>query len=424
MAEYSRLTAKPLTLRAFLYAMTLWACIPFSSPAYAQPAQPKASATTKPLALSLRGRLAQMEQLDTGQAASYRLRLSWQQPLSKTLEGKVAFDHIATGWQDNHSDGVRFNGMPTIPDAPSTQVNEAWINGHWQALELKIGKQRVHFENQRHLGSNGFWQNEQTFDAAHLNYAVGMSSALQLNYLSKAHRITGPKAGTLLQPSDNNFSDLNGVRPANLRGEHDLKTFAAVLKTTILDFNKLGIYYIDNNNLTAPTLNYRSLGANYQWRYAFGAAKAFIEADLSVQQRSQVSHIPYTRFKGAVNTHRWLFAIEQEQLGSKENTPYITPMASLHDFQGFADQFTTTPEQGVTDNSLQGQYTYGQYKVAIFAHHFTRYSSTHFLGKELDIDIKLPDIKQIKMHFRYAYFWAPTTKADTQRIFLTASITL
>ena len=389
-----------------------------------KPAINKGITSLKNPILSLRARAAHQEQQTAGSAASYRLRLSWQQPLYSALEAKIAFDHIATYWQENHSDGVRFNSMPVIPDTPSTQINEAWISGHWQALKVKIGKQRISLNNQRHIGSNGFWQDEQTFNATQLNYAAGMSTTINLSYLSKAYRITGPQAGAYLKPSDHNNLALNGLRPKELLGEHNLKTLVAALKTTILDTHKVSAYYIDNDNLTAPTLNYRSFGTSYQWKQAFGTVKAAFEADLSLQQRNDINQIPYSRIRGELNNRHWHFALEQEQLGSKSGTAYITPMASLHDFQGFADQFLSTPSQGVTDHNIQARYVFSGYKATVTGHHFTGYSNTQYLGKELDIDIKLPDIYQLKTHLRYAYFAAPSTQQDVQRLFLTISVTL
>ena len=427
MAAHShKRNARFLTKRISYLLSTCITCL-LSHNVYSEPTKPITKtdiAAFKAPALSLRARAAHQEQQTTGSAASYRLRLSWQQPLHKTIEAKIAFDHIATYWQDRHSDGVRINSMPVIPDAPSTQINEAWLNGHWKALELKVGKQRLSLNNQRHIGSNGFWQDEQTFSATQLNYTVGMTTNINVSYLSKAYRISGPQAEAFLKPSDHNYQALNGFRPQELQGQHDLKTLVGAFNTTILDTHKVGGYYIDNDNLTAPALNYRSYGATYQWKKALGSAKAAFEADLSLQERKNISHIPYTRIRGELNNRRWHFALEQEQLGSKSETPYITPMASLHDFQGFADQFLSTPSQGITDHSIQARYALSGYKATVTGHHFTNYSSSHYLGKELDVDIKLPDFHQLKTHLRYAYFAAPASLQDIQRLFLTISITL
>jgi hypothetical protein len=356
-----------------------------------------------------------------GKALSYRLRLNSQTSITEAINAQLEFDHITSYWQADHSDGVRFNNQPLIPDAPSTQLNQALINIQWQTWQVNIGKQSLILGNQRHLGGNGFWHDEQTFDALRVQYALENDGRIEYAKITQVHRITGPNAKTPLSPEDINYNTLQGQRPANAMGTHNLNGQWLNYNFSWQDTYKFNLFGLDINNLTAPKLNHQTFGMAVQFQKTFGYFKLHTGGERSIQNRANTKTIPYLRLTNSVSYLHWQLLYEYEKLGSKNNTSFITPLGSLHDFQGFADQFLQTPHAGLTDNQLSLRFRHKGYRFTSAAHHFTNAQQNQFLGKELNLDIQIPYSQNIEINLRYGHFWSPASKQPTQRLFLTGT---
>jgi len=61
----------------------------------------------------------------------------------------------------------------------------------------------------------------------------------------------------------------------------------------------------------------------------------------------------------SIKPKAFTFKVRGEILGSDNGQGLQTPLASLHRFQGFADKFLRTPDEGVRDYSIFAQYDFG-----------------------------------------------------------------
>lgn len=393
-------------------------CVLFSYDLWAQ--NDTAIPSTK-ITGELRTRAAWLAAQTEGKALSYRLRLGSQTPLTQAIKAQLEFDHITSYWQANHSDGVRFNNQPLIPDAPSTQLNQAFINIHWQTWLINIGKQSLNLNNQRHLGGNGFWHDEQTFDALLIQRTFNSDARLEYANITKAHRITGPNANAALSNKDINYNALLGQRPANVLGIHNLNGQWLNYSFSWQDFHKFSLFGLDIKNHTAPNLSHQTLGASYQFQKTLGHWKLHINGERSTQTRGNTVNIPYLRIKVGAAYLQWQAFYERERLSTKNNAAFITPLASLHDFQGFTDQFLQTPQTGLTDDQLSLRFSQKGYRFTSAIHHFANAQQNQYLGKELDFDIQIPFSHSIDLNLRYGHFWSPKSKQTVQRLFLTGT---
>lgn len=337
-----------------------------------------------------RPRIAHMEDDPSGRTASalfrFQLKSQWQESFNTLIE----VDHVELAWEDDFSNGVFFNNKPSIPDAGGTDLNQFLLNySATNHLSFSIGREVIKFANQRFVGSNGFWQNEQSFDAAGFQYEFGTASSVQYRYLNKARRITGAQAGKNLSPSDSNFDAANGLRPAAFLGVHNHDTHLIHLDYKDLDNLKLSAYFYEINIVEAKTLSNRSFGASVEYKNNLDGLRIVSYAELALQKRTSTnsdSLIPYIHLQFELGKNAHNLAFHYEQLSSKNNVSFVTPLASLHDFNGWNDRFLITPASGLKDYSLRYLWRKSNWKVDVRYHLFKRDSDEQKLGNEIDVD--------------------------------------
>ena len=71
-------------------------------------------------------------------------------------------------------------------------------------------------------------------------------------------------------------------------------------------------------------------------------------------------------------------------LGGDDERGYQTPLATLHKFQGWADQFIATPADGIKDAYLGATANVWGIKFAAYVHDFKADQGSQDYGQELD----------------------------------------
>jgi len=121
------------------------------------------------------------------------------------------------------------------------------------------------------------------------------------------------------------------------------------------------------------------------------------------------------------------FKLRGEILGSDNGQALQTPLASLHGFQGFSDQFLQTPNDGIRDYSMLAQYDFGRVgpfsNIRSFARHhwFEADIDGRNYGRELNLSLKAK-LNQVGFALEYADYKAETFSSDTKTLFLTTEI--
>lgn len=396
------------------------------------------NSAAKALDLSIRSRIASLEEGDqSGKAGSVRARISWHQPWSPQINTLLELDAITEIWAQDFSNGVRFNGKPDLPDVEGMDINQAKLQLKLSAAELEVGRQTINFKDERFIGSVSIWQNEQSFDAARLHFSLFTQSAISYSYINRAHRIFGRDAEKNLQPSDINFESNKGIRPAANLGEHELKTHALWLDYNEWDYSKLSAFAYDYKNQDAPSLSNKTAGAIYQIKYRPAQWTYSAELIAAYQERTQIQSKPNTdfyRIEMAVGIQSLQIAFRRESLGTsnnKEGVSFITPLASLHDHQGWNDHFTITPPEGIVDSSLRLLWRKQPWRFALRYHYFepeekTTSALSDRFGEEIDMDIEWDISKKQNLHLRTAHFFQSKAYknrfADASRVILTYNL--
>lgn len=359
-----------------------------------------------------------------GRATSLLLRFALQSHWSETFSTLAEIDHVATGWRDEHSDGVRFNDRPLIPDVPGTEVNQAALGLTFSQAEVLLGRQRIELDNQRFVGSNGYWQNDQTFDALSANYELFSASRLFYAYIANANRIFGDDADG--EPrSDGYYSGGGDPEESGFWGDHEHNSHLVNAHFNEWDFSDLGFYYYHIDNRDAEPDSNRSLGMRYSFERRVAGLQWRSEIEGALQKRMRVEGAPtntYARIELALALHSLEVALQRERLGASGGVGFVTPLASAHDFQGWADKAFAIDRVGMVDRAIEASWRKSPLKIDARYHFFESAAGDIDWGREFDLDLILKIDRRQRVQLRYAnYQSAPQSRAalpDEQRLYL------
>lgn len=230
-----------------------------------------------------------------------------------------------------------------IADPESIELNRIQLQYKSGATTLTAGRQRINLDDQRWVGSVGWRQNEQTFDAVRAETKLG-PVMLDGTWSWSQRTIFGIDAGGRQAYDGNLFFGGATVKA----GPFTVKGFAY-----LLDYNDLLV-----EAMSSKTYGLRATGAfpltksvkldltgSYarQWDWKTGARD--YAADYAAAEAGAT-------FKG------FRLAGGYELLGADNGFALQTPLATAHKFNGWADVFLTTPAGG-----LQDVYGSASYKV-------------------------------------------------------------
>lgn len=227
--------------------------------------------------------------------------------------------------------------FPTVLDPTSAELNQAWIGWTHGRGGVIVGRQRIALDNQRWVGSVGWRQNEQTFDAVELRWRPTAALAVRYDWLDKVHRVASDRA---LAP---------------LARTRDLDTHLLNVAWTRGAQQWVGYAYLhdDRDVASASTATYglRWTGSRVREGRGFGwTAEAARQQD-HARNPARFDHAywllePTWTQRGITARAGW------EHLGGDGTTAVQTPLATLHAFNGWDDQFGTTPAKGLDDRYL------------------------------------------------------------------------
>jgi hypothetical protein len=360
---------------------------------------------------------------NSGKAASILLRLTLKTEWSHAFSATLEMDHVESFFNNDHSNGVIANGKPVIPDVAGTEINQGFVSFKNTILNLKLGRQRINFDDQRFIGGNGFWQNEQTFDALTSRANLATNSSFTYTYLANANRIFGNDAGKYLEDKDINYTETNNKRAGNLLGDHQHHSHLTRIEWNEWDYSQWisYLYLIDNKDL--PNASNNTFGTRYSFNYKLDELKYHLHIEAAAQKRTEIPDakiLPYYLTDIGLNISAYEVSARYETLAAKNNIPFITPLGSLHDFQGWADEFLATPTQGIKDASLRFLWRAAPFKIDTRYHAFFGYEDNNKLGKELDIDFVYKPTRKHTLSLRFAYFMpaSQSNETNTKKIFM------
>jgi hypothetical protein len=373
---------------------------------------------------SSRLRYANVDADNSGQAASLLLRgtveSEWNDIFSSTLEA----DAIGSAFRDDHSDGVDFNNQPLIPDPPGTEINQAFISANLESVNINLGRQRINFDNQRFIGGNGFWQNEQTFDALLARVKIASNSNLTYSYIDNVNRIYGDEADKNNSGIEHNYDNLE--RSAAFLGDHQHHSHLSRLEWNEWDYTRVVAYGYRIDNRDLPAVSNNTLGISYNLNYKIDSIKYRVQIEAAQQDRFEINtdSLPYYLIDFGLGINTYEISARYEILGSKDNSAFITPLGSNHDFEGWADEIGNTPDAGVRNFSIGLLWRASPFRVETSYHFFEDDQQGQNIGREFDLDFIYKPARKHSISLRFANFEPADNATSIRKVYLDYSFNL
>lgn len=247
---------------------------------------------------------------------------------------------------------------PLVADPGNVELNRFQLQYRGIADTLvTVGRQRISLDDQRFVGSSGWRQNEQTFDAIRFESKPFDRLKADVTYAWSVRTIWG--------------TDGKGPRQQSVDGDNLFANLAyKTAHGTLTGF----VFLVDQDEDAVQ--GFRLSSRTYGLRFAGSrpmSANARLNYSASFARQSDHHRNPdnyaadHYAVEAGLDVSALKLGLGYEVLAADDGRPltsFQTPLATLHKFQGWADKFTITPPNGLRD--LHGSAGYGWKSVAGF----------------------------------------------------------
>ncbi len=284
-------------------------------------------------ALTLRSRLG----FKTGQFHGFSALIELED--SRIVAGQNEFTVGPTGFNP---------GMySVVADPETTELDQAFVQYNTGPVMAKLGRQVIAHDGHRFVGHVGWRQDRQTFDGMTLGYSGVNKLKASYSYVTQRNRIFAESADL-----DSKDHLLNASYPTSIG-------------------KWVGYaYLLEVDNGTSNSLD--TFGASLTGSQDLGGSKLLYALELATQDAESgggAFDANYVLAEVGVGFKPVTAKLGYELLGSDDgNFGFATPLATLHKFNGWSDQFLNTPAEGLADRylSLSGPVAGGKW---IFVYH-------------------------------------------------------
>lgn len=301
-------------------------------------------------------------------------------------------------------------GHSVVADPMNVELNRLQLQYKIDKATFTLGRQRINLDDQRWVGSVGWRQNEQTFDAVRMEAKVGPVS-LDGTYSIGQRTLFGVDAGPRQAYQGDFFFAGAGVKA----GPVNLKAFAY-----LLDYDEA--FFVANSSKTfgirasttlplSPSVKL-ALAGSYARQSDYGSNPFDYAAD-------------YLAAEGTLSFKDLSLTAGYEKLGSDNGRGLQTPMATLFKFNGWADVFLTTPTTGLQDVYGGVSYKFSGVKAlpglnaGVTYHRFDSDVGSIDYGDEWDAQLGF-SVGRVALLARYANYNRKGFGVDTEKLWLQA----
>ena len=296
---------------------------------------------------------------------------------------------------------------PVISDPENFHINRLQFQTELiPNTRLTVGRQTIALDDWRFIGHWNFRQNEQSFDSARIETKIG-PGLLDAAYVGRVQRQFG-----------------NGSPVGEFEGNSAIINYGVVIPA-----GRLVAFYYGLDLETGPDdnrvsdLSTATIGARLNGRHKW--TDWGLNWDASIAQQTDFADNPndysalYAAGQLGIEYRNYDFSVKAELLGSDNGQAVQTPLGTLHRLNGIADQFLTTPDDGLRDISVSAGYKLRN--IGIFEdvranasyHWFESDAFNRNFGQEIDIGVS-GKWKNIRFGLEYADYNADDFSSDTQ----------
>jgi len=343
--------------------------------------------------------------LKDADALTLRTRLTYETGTISNFSALVEFEdsRVVAGIDDYNNTQGKNTDHSVIADPETTELDQMFLQYKQDKFGVKAGRQVITMDNHRFVGHVGWRQDRQTFDGITMRYQPVKNLTLEYGYLTQRNRI---------------FAE---------GGDIDSKDhlFNASYKTDIGKFTGYG-YLLENDNNTENSLD--TYGLSFKGGSSIGEQKVTYTIEYATQTSDSATtsyDADYILAELGADFSGIGIKLGYELLGSDGgNYGFSTPLATLHKFNGWSDQFLGTPPEGLSDiyASVGGKLAGGKWAVAY--HKFDADEASEAvddLGSEIDAVYSKSFAKNYSAGIKLAAYSAgddTAGKVDTNKVWI------
>lgn len=344
--------------------------------------------------------------LKDADALTLRTRLTYTTGSFSGFSSVIEFEDSRTVLGvDDYNDAIGKNTgiYSVIADPETTELDQFLLQYKQDSFSAKVGRQVITMDNHRFVGHVGWRQDRQTFDGVTLAYEPIKDLTLNYGYITQRNRI---------------FAEAKDLDAK----DHLIN---AAYKTSIGKITGYG-YLLEVDNDTDNGLD--TFGLRLNGGTSIGEQKITYQVEYAQQDAdSATTSFSANYMLAEVGTSFSGVGIKlgYELLGSDEgNYGFSTPLATLHKFNGWSDQFLATPNEGLVDvyASVGGKVAGGKWAVIYHKFDADEASATvDDLGSEINAVYSKALTKNYTVGVKLAAYSAgdvDSGKVDTDKVWL------
>ncbi len=347
----------------------------------------------------------QQNALKDAHAMTLRTRITYKTPTLGWFSAIIEGENSLT-LHDSFNDALGSNpGYSVVADPETTELDQVAIILGTKTFKATVGRQVITLDDHRFVGHVGWRQDRQTFDAASVKFNPSDKASAYYAYVTKRNRIFAKERD--LDSEDHLLNVSYQFGGAKLTGFGYLLSEDEGVER---DIDTWGIKYANKVDVGGTPLN---IDAQYATQSADILGSSY-DAD-------------YWQGKLTLNAGCLKWWLGGELLGSDDGMyGFSTPLATLHKFNGWSDQFLGTPATGLLDihAGVGGKYQGINWSAAY--HDFSADEGDNDFGGEVNASVSTKLNKRFTVGAKYASFNADSNggKVDTSKAWVWVSMAL
>jgi hypothetical protein len=300
-------------------------------------------------------------------AGTVRARLGYETGYWNSLQIGFDFDQVWTvGGATYNSTRNGKTAYPIVLDPAMTALNRLQLT-YASDFDTKftLGRQRLLIGNQRFVGNAGWRQHEQTFDAISAVNTSLEDLTFTYAFLHRVNRVGGPNipvpsnTGPAATGQANYLKSDSHVMDAVYTGFDGLKLEAYAF---LLDFGPPSYATLAPQQLAVARLDTATYGGRADYSFPIteevgGKLTGEFARQTNYANNPVAFSLNYWLGEASVSYAGLTGLVGYEVLEGNGTIGFATPLATLHAFNGWADMFLVTPNNGLKDLYLKASYT-------------------------------------------------------------------
>lgn len=351
----------------------------------------------------------------TANANTARLRLGLLSPTFYDLQAYAEYEGNYAMQEDYNSTRNGRTAYSIVADPDLSELNQAWLSYKGiQDTLIKVGRQRIKFDDDRFIGNVGWRQMESTYDSILITHNNQTLFGLTVNagYLDSTRTI---------------FSTKEKLNAPILNVNYKAGDWGNLIGYGYwLDYREPENFY-----KSSQTYGLRFDGKSPQF---FDTVSAVYTAEWGKQSdyADNPNHYQADRINlmAGLSAYNLTVSGAVEQLnGYGRNKTFNTPLGTNHAFQGWADLFINPLNNNTLGHGIRDVFATASYKlmndsliVTGVYHDFSDDTGSMQYGKEWDFSLLKKFGKHYSLLAKYANYNADGFGTDTQKIWLQANV--